>query len=80
MHDEKYSLPALCAAVAAHTAPGGTAYLMCARSRPGVSALAEKLVDATPAGACEVSEETLSVMNSFGEAELVLVTYARAPA
>ena len=39
VHDEKYSLNALAAAVSAHTARGGVAHLMCAAGRPGLERL-----------------------------------------
>ena len=71
VHDEKYSLPALAAAVARHTAPGGVAYLMCAKGRPGVDALPEAL--AAHGGALELEEMT--VMSSYGSTDLVLATY-----
>lgn len=72
VHDEKYSLPALCAAVAAHTAPGGVAHLMCAAGRPGVDALPDALREAC-AGATVLVEE-MCVMSSYGVCDLVLVT------
>ena len=72
VHDEKYTLPGLAAAVVKHTAPGGVAYLMCAKGRPGVEALPAAL-QATYGGGVE--REEMSVMNSFGACEVVLITY-----
>ena len=72
VHDEKYTLPGLAAAVVKHTAPGGVAYLMCAKGRPGVEALPAAL-QATYGGVVE--REEMSVMNSFGACEVVLITY-----
>ena len=89
VHDEKYSLPALCAAVVKHTAPDGAAYLMCAKGRPGVAALPDTLLrcaDAERNGASGSGEvelttvkmEEMCVMNSYGAADMVLVTYCPA--
>lgn len=97
VHDEKYSLPALCAAVVTHTAPGGAAYLMCAKGRPGVDALPDALLRCAggsrssssstsstsgsssageaEGGAASVKVEEMCVMNSYGVADMVLVTY-----
>ena len=72
VHDEKYTLPGLAAAVVKHTAPGGVAYLMCAKGRPGVEALPAAL-QATYGGVVE--REEMSVMNSFGACEVVLIKY-----
>ena len=44
VHDEKYSLNALAAAVSAHTARGGVANLMCAAGRPGLERLPDALL------------------------------------
>ena len=71
MYDEQCILP-LAAAVVKHTAPGGAAYLMCAKGRPGVEALPAAL-QATYGGVVE--REEMSVMNSFGACEVVLITY-----
>ena len=71
MYDEQCILP-LAAAVVKHTAPGGAAYLMCVKGRPGVEALPAAL-QATYAGVVE--REEMSVMNSFGACEVVLITY-----
>ena len=68
----RYTLPGLAAAVVKHTAPGGVAYLMCAKGRPGVEALPAAL-QATYGGVVE--REEMSVMNSFGACEVVLITY-----
>lgn len=72
VHAEKYNLPALAAAVVKHTAPGGVAYLMLAKGRPGVEALPAALQGAY-GGALE--REEMSVMNSFGACEVVLLKY-----
>ena len=73
VHDEKYNLPALAAAVVKHTAPGGVAYLMVAKGRPGVEALPAAL-QGTYGGVLE--REEMSVMSSFGACEVVLLKYA----
>ena len=73
VHDEKYSLPALAAAVASHVAPGGAAYLMSAAGRPGVDALPAAL----RSYGGEVDAQEMAVMNSFGTCEVVLVTYRK---
>ena len=68
----RYTLPGLAAAVVKHTAPGGVAYLMCAKGRPGVEALPAAL-QASYGGVVE--REEMAVMNSFGACEVVLITY-----
>ena len=54
------------------TWPGGVAYLMLAKGRPGVEALPAALQGAY-GGALE--REEMSVMNSFGACEVVLLKY-----
>ena len=74
VHTEKYDLEALCAAVVKHTAPDGAAYLMSTVTRPGVSELPDALRRWGGDGSAVVVEE-MAVMNSFGQCEVVLVTY-----
>uniref|UniRef100_A0A7S0Q1V5 Calmodulin-lysine N-methyltransferase n=1 Tax=Coccolithus braarudii TaxID=221442 RepID=A0A7S0Q1V5_9EUKA len=71
VHDEKYSLPALAAAVATHTAPNGIALLMNGQGRPGVNALPAALQ--RYGGTVQVEEMT--VMHSYGSAGVLLTTY-----
>ena len=72
VHDEKYSLSALAAAVHKHMKPCGTAYLMCATvGRPGVDRLPAVLREYGG----EVNVEQMAVMSSFGSCEVQLVTY-----
>ena len=70
------------AAVVAHTAPGGAAYLMCVKGRPGVDAFPDALLqrhcDVHGGGDnVQVETEEMCVMQSFGAADLVLVSYRR---
>lgn len=78
VHREKYSLRAFSAAVAAHTAAGGVALLMCTRGRPGVAELPEALREAAREGGGgepTIEVEEMALLNSFGVCELVLVSY-----
>ena len=70
------SLPALWAAVVKHTALGGAAYLMCVR-RPEMNIAAFPSALESYGGA--VTMEECGVMNSFGAADLVLLTYRPGP-
>jgi predicted nicotinamide N-methyase len=71
VHDEKYSLNALAAAVSAHTARGGVAHLMCAAGRPGL----ERLPDALLRHGGAVERAQFCVMSSYGAADVELVSW-----
>ena len=72
---EGFAVTALAAAVAAHTAPGGVAYLMSAKTR--FDAAGHVLLERLEAVGGEVELEEMTVHNSFGRVELVLATWRR---
>ena len=69
-----FDVPALAAAVIAHTRPGGAAHLMSAKSRfdEAGGALLDRL-----RGAGTVELEPMTVHNSHGRTELVLATWRK---
>lgn len=72
---EGFAITALAAAMIAHTAPGGAAYLMSARSRWD-DASGALLVLLKAQGTIDL--ESFTIHNSFGRSELVLATWTKA--
>lgn len=75
---EGFNTAALLAALVAHTAPGGTAYLMSASSRFTRSAGALSLLKGLKAeGSVKIAP--MAIHNSYGRTEVVLVTWMCEP-